>query len=814
VGIAEMLQILGIRDYTTAEGEVKKRDAFFQNNWRAPSVADLFKNLDAHLAKIPEDARWNLYYTAANCGDGKREFKEQHVFAFDIDGIDVNRARDYVSIICATLGVKPEETGTVMTGHGLQLLIGLKNPITRAAWFRETKPHYVLVLRKITEALKAHGLKCDADASVYDHRRLLRLPGTINDKSYKGLPRTRAELLQANIVPVEFDIGALAGAPAETPEHTVPADFMKRYPKVDTPAVLAGCEFLKWTKDNAAKVNEPQWYAALSVLSRCENGPVLCHDYSKTHPGYTAQETQLKIDQALNASGPRTCKGIGTMWDGCKDCPNFGKVTSPIMLRGADYIRTESTGFRHVTFGEGGKVTIGKPCFEDLLKAFERKHRFVTMAASRIVYTWTGTHYQVTHRNEIEAFAQEQVSPSPTMSNRKEFADLVTCSNIVSPDWFAESTWRKMNFLNGWLDLTTMTFNPPSDRLGFRHVLPYNYEPTATCPHYLSLMNNVTGGDSQLQSILNEYAGYALSNDKIWLQKALVLLGEGSNGKSTWLNILKALVGEGNYSSLGLKDFESEYCRQMLDGKLFNVAEEMPRQRLETANFKAISTGGTVQARKPYQEPYSFTNRAKMLFACNTLPETQDTSGGFFRRFLIVPFNQEFSEARGNLDPFIEDKVLEELPGVLNTVLSAYRALILKKRFTESELTKEALSSYQDAQDTVLSWWNEYVSVNTNGGMETQASRIGDMYDSYVRITKANGQAPVNNKWFGRQLSSLLPNYRRHYSEMWDKQMRMKIRILKGVTFVDAAALASGARPAFKLEECTPLPEMSLAIPM
>jgi putative DNA primase/helicase len=320
------------------------------------------------------------------------------------------------------------------------------------------------------------------------------------------------------------------------------------------------------------------------------------------------------------------------------------------------------------------------------------------------------------------------------------------------------------------------------------------------------MLNNVTGGDEALKAILNEYAGYALSNDKIWLQKALVLLGDGSNGKSTWLNILKALVGGDNYSSLGLKDLESEYCRQMLDGKLFNVSEEIPRQRLETSNFKAIATGGTVQARKPYQEPYSFTNRAKMLYACNGMPETQDTSGGFFRRFLIVEFNQEFSEANGNLDPFIEDKIVQELPGVLNVVLAAYKRILNEtKRFTVSTQTHASLDTYRDEQDTVRAWFKDYVNVNTNGGMETTASRLGDMFDSYVRVTQANRQQPVNNKWFGRQLSTIIPNYTRHYSYVWDKQLKMKVRILKGVTFTDAASLAMGARPAFKMSEALAL---------
>lgn len=799
-----MIQLLGLREYTTKEGEVKKRDAFYENNWRAPSVADLFANLKRYIDQIPPPARVNMFYTAANCGKEKRQFKEQHIFAFDIDHIDVNRARDYVPIICQALGVKPDETGTVMTGHGLQIIVGLLDPITDPNYFKRTKPAYAAVIRKIVEALKAQGLTADGDTSVYDARRLLRLPGTVNDKSHKGLPPVDAQLWQANIKPVNFNIFQLAGmgdAPA-TVHDEVPADFMKRYPRIDTKTVLAGCDFLKHCHANPAKINEPQWYAALSITARLEGGTAISHALSKGHPGYSEFETTAKIEQALESSGPRTCKSIDALWDGCKTCPHWNKVTSPILLRGEDYLRTESTGFRNVTFGEGGKVSVGNPCFEDLVKFFERKHPFVTMAASRIVYVWTGTHYEVMARNELEAFAQAHIVPAPKMNHRKEFADLVQCSNIRRVDWFTDSTHRCMNFKNGYLSLDSMDFMPHTPARGFRHVLPYDYAPGADCPAFRTLMQNVTGGDEKLQTMLLEYAGYAVSNDAIWLQKALVLLGGGANGKSTWLNILKALAGRDNFSSLGLKDFESEYNRQMLDGKLFNVSEEMPRAKLETANFKAIATGATVQARKPYQEPYAFRNRAKLIFACNSLPDTWDTSDGFFRRFLIVPFNERFSDEKGNLDPFIEDKVLEELSGVFNLVLAAYRKLIVAKRFTDSEKSKEAAMDYRMEMDTVREWFADYVAVNTNGGMETTASRIGDMYDSYVRITRANGKAPVNSTWFGRKLSYLIPNYMTHHTEVWDKQMKCKTRILRGVTFVDVAPI--GSRPPLKLVECLP----------
>ncbi len=102
----------------------------------------------------------------------------------------------------------------------------------------------------------------------------------------------------------------------------------------DLNKVLTGCAFLQHCKDDAITLSENEWYAALSIVARCDDGEDAAHEWSKPHPKYTKKETEDKITRALAKSGPRTCRNIYEKlgFKGCRKCPNEGRVKSPIVL--------------------------------------------------------------------------------------------------------------------------------------------------------------------------------------------------------------------------------------------------------------------------------------------------------------------------------------------------------------------------------------------------------------------------------------------------------------------------------------------------
>lgn len=765
-----MIQLLGIRVRTDEKtGKQLKYDAFFKENWRAPNLHTLFENLDKYIAQIPEHERFNIYYTAAECGEKKREIKIQHVIPFDIDELKITDSPGdslpfkecdaYIDTVCKSLEIQRSETGIVFSGNGLQFLVQISQPFTSAEFFDTHRIHYKALCNRINYALATGGLPGKADPTVFSAARILRMPGTENRKP--GKPRRMATLLQGVMRPLDFDLSKRSGIPAVTPSDQIPKDQLKRYPKADTQTVLEECGFLQQCKKEPQTVSEGAWYAMLSIVGRLEGGSQLAHDFSMGHKGYSHAETEEKLEQALSASGPRTCKNIDTLWDGCTKCPHFEKTTSPITLQGPDYIKTESTGFHDVPFNpKTGQFGKPKPNCEDLRRFFEKAHPYKVLGNSRQVYVWTDKFYEEYEDAYLEHFADIHYSPQSDRNMRGEFKSKVQVNNLTPPKWWVETTARKINFNNGVLDIDTMALTPHSKDLGFRYVLSFDYDPSATCPTFDTFMRQVTCEDRELEQILLEFMGYSLSNDRCWLERALLLLGEGSNGKSTFINVLKGVAGEGNYTPLSIGDLRNEGNRQMLDGKLFNIAEETPDRALtDSSVFKNLVTGGETQVRQIYKKPYSIRNKAKLIFACNDLPRSADTSKGFYRRFLIVPFNAEFSQDKGNRDPFMEEKLLGDLPGVFNRAIAAYKQIKKSRAFTESETVAEALENYQLESDSAHAWIKENLHAN---GMDPEGpfSVIPELYAEYRQDTEKMGLDPVNAIAFGKKLSGIVPEYK------------------------------------------------------
>jgi putative DNA primase/helicase len=778
-------QILGLRSFWSDKKQAwdKTDKTFATRGWQFPSLSELLQNLDKHLAQIPADERWDMYYTVAHCGDGKREFREQDVMLFDVDKIDQSiELGTYVATIASGLGVPATEMMVIASGNGLHFGVGLKTLIRDPQYFDANRRHYNAICDKLQAELTKNNLPGIPDRAVFDARRIMRLPGTENRKDPEKPKKCR--ILFGNIVPQDFDLAKLSGLPMVEAKDQINIQSLKKFPTPDTQAILAGCNFLKFCKEKPNEVSEQLWYAMLSVVARLPpDGRALAHEYSSGHRGYSATETDLKIDQALGASGPRTCGNINGLFGKCAGCPNFEKVNSPVMIQGENYIKTRETGF-HTCYIDGeGNIKKGKPCYEDLRRFFEEKHKYVLLGDSKICLTFTGTHWVEFSDAHLENFAQTHFDPTADTKMTNEFKNLIQRTNLRDPEWFTKTTERRMNFANGVLDLDTETLYPHSPEYGFRSVLPYPYDPTAKAPQFRKFLADVMDGREELINVALEFAGYSFSNDRCWAQKGMILTGEGSNGKSTLMDVFKALAGKGNYSSLTLMDIQKETSRKMLDGKLFNLAEETPTYAMiESSVFKNLVSGGETTMRMLYKHAYEIENKTKFIFACNELPRTRDTTRGFFRRLIVVPFDRNFEDDPAK-DPFIKQKLMEELPGIFNLVIRGYKRLQKQRGFTASPIIQDQIEQYRTDIDTVRAWYKECVEVLDYNEPDGPEPSLDALYSSYRGFTEIGGDKPENRSTFSRRFSRILPDHKDRWVQ---KQKAGKRHVcFKGIRYVD-----------------------------
>jgi len=704
-----MIQVIGLRPFKDKDGKEKKKHVQFTE---VESVPLLFENIDKIIEEIPASERWNVYFTALDCQDPRtvkgqlRRFKSQEIFPFDIDGIDQTKQQNYIDVFFAITGFASTKTVVICSGNGLQFFAQFDKPFTDPSYFEEKRFQYKAICERVDKRLAELGIPGRADPSVWTPARLMRLINTENRKPNKD-PK-KAFYISGKLEPQTIDWGKLSGvAEIAVDEHVEWND--SRAPKLDHKEIYHGCSFLKSTIENPETIREPHYYAALSVIARMENGRDRAHKLAEsirdsnsdsTVTGYSHADIEKKIDQAMAASGPRTCKSINAIWGKCSKCPNFGKIASPVSLKGVEHIATKDTGF-HVW--KEGKPT---PHYKDLLKFFDQEFSHKTLDTSGLVYIWKNNKYDLMSEYQIKNFAESHFNPSPKSAVVQEFYSLVRRTNLVNAEFFGADLSGFINFQNGVLDVKKKEIIPHTPNRGFRYILPYGYDPAATAPRFDLFLDEVTGGDKDIRKVLEEFGGYALSGDDYWSHHCLLLLGEGRNGKSKYLEALQMAAGKDNYSTTKLEKFGSQNDLQLMEGMLFNVSEEISHKEMKlTETLKDLSSGNTMTVKLMWHQPYKIKNKAKIILTANKLPATTDMSVAFFDRMIMVPFDQYYGGA--NKDPHLAEKFKKELPGIFNIFLSGYDRLVKQQTFTNALLIDEEKSDYAEEINPVFPWFDE-----------------------------------------------------------------------------------------------------------
>jgi len=806
-----MIQIRKLREFIPkGQTAPKKYDAPLTPDIVFNTIEDLLSSINDTVNNIPESERYNLFCTLHNVPDTPEGRKEkawgtQELIMFDIDGIPHNRDdkldEAYLEVLADAINVQKESILQILSGGGYHFVVRLKNPIKDIDFFDKNRIYYQVLCSRINDRLRDKGLQGVADAAVFAPNRMFRLPLTLNIKPDR--PKVWVKLLHSHLEAIDLDLQKASGLPLLTEKDFI-SERELSYLRVDTSSVEDECEYLKWAKENQQEMSEPQWYAMLSIVARLEGGKEKVHDYSKYHPSYNETVTNRKAEQSLGASGPRTCDNINSMWKGCSKCVHYKKLRSPIAIKGQDFIATAHSGFH--ALNAKGSLT---PQYDDLKKFYNKNKPYLNV--NNVHYQYTENHWQELSDVYIDNFAEEYFYPKAKNTMANEFRGKVKRTNLQNPEWFRKSTNRRLNLANGVLNIDTMELEPHDKKFGFKAILDFNYDKEANAPTFTTMLDGVTCGDKTLQANLLEYMGYCLSNDDPRADKILVCTGEGQNGKSRFLNILRALGGDA-VTSLGVRDLQNAFHLQALDGALFNILEEVPSftEKDVWELIKGLVTGAAVTASRKFKDPYSFCNKAKFIMTCNELPKGANPNHGFFRRLLIVPFNAKFSHELGNIDVNIDQRVIEnELPGVLNLVLNAYHALREREyQFTDSRAVRDALIEYKEDMDSVARWVADHIEVgepinNDTGSAPDWMTKdkdgnpcadVEEMFTSYAKRCKDLEERPVAFRTFSKRLYGVLGA--REVMGQKDKVMGhkrtringVKRRVLYGVTWHDESA--------------------------
>lgn len=324
-------------------------------------------------------------------------------------------------------------------------------------------------------------------------------------------------------------------------------------------------------------------------------------------------------------------------------------------------------------------------------------------------------------------------------------------SNYAERDQFKEAP-ELICFENGILNIETNEFFPHSPEYKFLVKIPIKYDSKAKCPKFGEFIKAVLEEDDQ--NVIQEFFGYVLYRGYP-IQKAFMLTGSGSNGKSVLLNVLKKFVGQGNATSCSIQELEeNQFAKSRLYGKLANIYPDLSDKSLhQTGIFKALVGGDSLTSDKKFKDPITFENYAKLIFSANKLPETKDDTDAFFRRWIIITFPNTFSEELGNLDPFLFEKISteDELSGILNWAIAGLRRLLEKNSFSYTKTTEELRERYTKLSDSLAAFVNEAIEQEPEATIEKEF-----FYNVYSTYCRKNRLLPKTKVKIGRDLASLV----------------------------------------------------------
>src|SRR5215469_9171016 len=193
----------------------------------------------------------------------------------------------------------------------------------------------------------------------------------------------------------------------------------------------------------------------------------------------------------------------------------------------------------------------------------------------------------------------------------------------------------------GLLNIHTLEFTEHSPNYLSLVQLPIKYDPKAICSNVLKFLGQVLKPKDVFTAL--ELFGYCLYRTSKY-QKALLCVGKGANGKSTFLLLFEHFLGKKNTGHVSLQDIASNrFATAGLYGKLANVFADLKNDKLaNTGVFKMLVSGDPMKAEKKHCQPFDFENYAKLFFSANQIPQSEDKSYAYFRRWIIFFFENIF----------------------------------------------------------------------------------------------------------------------------------------------------------------------------
>lgn len=335
----------------------------------------------------------------------------------------------------------------------------------------------------------------------------------------------------------------------------------------------------------------------------------------------------------------------------------------------------------------------------------------------------------------------------PTLSKAKRNEVLSYLDVMIDKDTSISGA-EYIAFKNGVYNIKTDELIPFSPEIVVTNKINHNYNPEAVCEIVDQTLKKLAVGDDEIIQLLKEAVGYTFFR-RNELRKAFMLTGEKKNGKSTFLAMLKTLLGENNTSALDLKELGDRFSSASIFNKLANIGDDISDEFITNpAIFKKIVSGDRIRGELKGEKEFFFEPYCKLFFSANDIPKMKDKTGAVLDRLIIIPFNARFDVKDPDYDPYIKYKLIQEdaLERLILLGLQGLKDVLKNQRFTLPEKSRRELAEYEIGNNPILQFFADVERADIVGQTTT------GVYNRYCSFCMDNFCKPISNIEFSRRV--------------------------------------------------------------
>lgn len=314
---------------------------------------------------------------------------------------------------------------------------------------------------------------------------------------------------------------------------------------------------------------------------------------------------------------------------------------------------------------------------------------------------------------------------------------------------------RYIAFKNGLYDIVEGCLVDFTPEMIITNRIEYNYVEDAYSEIADKTLNKLAVNDKCVRALLEEIIGYCFYR-RSELRKSFVLIGDKANGKSTYLDMVKTLLGDINTSALDIQELGEQFKTAELAGKLANIGDDIGDEFIPNPSiFKKLVSGDRLNVQFKYQKPFDFNNYAKLLFSANAIPRIKDKTGAVLDRLIIVPFDATFSRNDPDFDPYIKYKLRE--PEVMEYLIvlgiEGLKRVLENHGFSKSERVDKKIEEYNEDNNPIVTFFKE---MDIEKDLYNQPVR--DVFMAYEIFCTQNKLQSLGNMTFSKMVKRQFPD--------------------------------------------------------